>query len=280
MDLDDALRRYRKDRFTDDDVTRCTGLSVRAFRELIKVGAIRTVTERRGPGQVRLCDAITFKRAAVIAALNAAGCSLATAGRIAYLLPFEELLFAVWDPFTVLFRHGADDDPETGLPPRLKTPKADWFDPDKPAKADPANDWLIEIYEGRFIGAVYKVPGKPDENFLYADLRDEGTTLVTWLPFDQQRPVFDSSLKGFVDTFTAKWNQPSAWSNRVNPNFLAYKYENHEAEDDPLRITAEATASSPLFKSTINITLAVRKALRRYLGVEPAASSGEIGESK
>ena len=53
MDFDEALRRYRKGLFKDRDVTRCTGLSVRAWRELIKVGAVRTVTENRGPGRVR-----------------------------------------------------------------------------------------------------------------------------------------------------------------------------------------------------------------------------------
>jgi hypothetical protein len=82
MTFDDALRRYRKDRFTDLDVTRCTGLSVRAWRELIKLRAVRTVTENRGRGRVRLCDATVFKRAAAIAALNRAGFSLAVSGRI------------------------------------------------------------------------------------------------------------------------------------------------------------------------------------------------------
>jgi hypothetical protein len=43
MKFDDALRRYRKGVFTDRDVTGCTGLSVRAWRELIKNGAVRTV---------------------------------------------------------------------------------------------------------------------------------------------------------------------------------------------------------------------------------------------
>jgi hypothetical protein len=40
-DLDDALRRYRQDRFTDRDVTSCTGLSVRSWRELIKQSSAR-----------------------------------------------------------------------------------------------------------------------------------------------------------------------------------------------------------------------------------------------
>jgi hypothetical protein len=273
MDLNDALRRYRTDRFTDDDVVRCTGLSKRAYRELIKVGAVCTVTERRGPGRVRLCDASTFKRAAVIAAINSVGFSLPMAGRIAYFLPFEEFLFAVWDPITTLFMDGAEVDPKTGLPPRRKAPKADWLDPDKLAEADPTRDWLIEIYEGRFVGIIRKVPDQPSEEpVIYADLRDQGATFVTWLQFHQQRPVFDIRSKEFVDTFTAKWNQPHAWSDRLQHEFLNYRYENHDAEDDPLRLTAEAIAHSPLVKSTINVTLAIRKALRRYLGIEPMVS--------
>ena len=112
MDLDDALRRYGQNCFTDDDVSRGTGLSVRAWRELIKVGAVRTVTERRGPGRVRLCEANVFKRAAVIAALNQTGLSLAVSGRIAYFVPFHTVLYEICDPGRVLFR-----------PPRTRIPK-------------------------------------------------------------------------------------------------------------------------------------------------------------
>jgi hypothetical protein len=279
MDFDDALRRYRADQFTDDDIVRCTGLSRRAYRELIKVGAARTSTERRGPGRVRLCDATTLKRLTVIAAINTAGFSLPMAGRLAYFVPFDELLYAAWDPIAVLFMHETPLDSESGLPRRWPTPKADWFDADKPAEADPANDWSIEIYEGRFLGAIYAIPGKPELKFVYGDLRDEGTTLVTWLPFHQQRPVFDIRLKEFVDSFTAKWNQPHAWSDRLDRTFLNYRYEDHDADGDPLRLTAEAAARGPIFKSTINITLAIRKALRRYLGIEPAISPYETESS-
>jgi hypothetical protein len=57
MDSDDAIRRYRQNRFTDDDITGCAGLSVRAWRELIKLKAVRTEETGRGPGRVRLrCD--------------------------------------------------------------------------------------------------------------------------------------------------------------------------------------------------------------------------------
>jgi hypothetical protein len=43
----------------------------------------------------------------------------------------------------------------------------------------------------------------------------------------------------------------------------------HGTDGDPLGIAAEATARGPVFKTTVNVTLAVRKASRRYLGIEP-----------
>ena len=92
FDLDERLRCYQANRFTDEDIVRCTGLKVRAWRELLKIGAVRSITERRGPGRVRSCDSTTFKRTAIIAALNAAGFSLAMAARIAYFLPFDDLV--------------------------------------------------------------------------------------------------------------------------------------------------------------------------------------------
>lgn len=280
MDFDDALRRYRKDVFKDRDVTRCTGLSVRAWRELIKIGAVRTATENRGPGRIRVCTGTTFKRAAVIAALNRAGFSLAVSGRIAYFLPLDELLYVFWDPCTVLLDSLADVDPDTGLRPRLEQPKADWFDPNKPAQADLENDWLIEIYEGRFVGIIY---GAEDPPLIYGVLRNEGTRFTSWFPFHRQFRFTDSASREFVQAllphklgdFIAKWENPHTWPDRLDPGFLDYKYEDHDADDDPLRLVAEATARSPLFKTTINITLAIRKALRRYLRIEPAVSSSK-----
>jgi len=273
MAIDDALRRYRKSVFTDHDVTRCTGLSVRAWRELIKIGAVRTMTEDRGPGRVRLCDASTFKRAAIIVALNRAGFSLAVSGRIAYFLPLDTLLYAIWDPSTILLQVWRDVDPDTRLPPRIEQPKADWFDPDKPAKADPENDWLIEIYEGRFVGIIYSAEHEPS---IYGDLRNEGTRFVSWFPFHRQTQVSRATeeiaqrlLPNKTGDFVPKWEDPVTWSDRLDPDFLDYKYEDHDSDDDPLVIAAEAIARGPLFKTTVNVTLAIRKALRRYLGIEP-----------
>jgi hypothetical protein len=284
MKLDEALRRYRKDRFTDHNVTSCTGLSVRAWRELIKIGAVQTVTDRRGPGRVRLCDATTFKRAAIIAALNKAGFSLAASGRIAYFLPYDFTLYAIWDPCTILLQPLADVDRKTRLPPRVEQPKTDWFDLNSPATADPDNDWLIEIYEARFIGLIYSGHMEP---FIFGDLRNDGTSLACWYPFHKGFEIVfgvtDELAKLVLPKKTgdavAKWGDPNRSSDQLGAGFLDYKFEDHSAQNDQLRIAAKAAADSPIFKTTINITLAIRKALRRYLGIDPTVPGSEIGET-
>jgi hypothetical protein len=275
--IEDALRRYREDRFTDTDVTRCTGLSVRALRELIKVRAIRTQTEGRGPGRVRVCDATALKRAAVISALNQAGLSLAVAGRVAYFMPFHTLLYTVCDPLTILFQRRIDSDSRTELPPRVQRPIVDWFDPDKPATANPETDWLIGIYDGRYVAAIYNSNLK-DEPTIFGDLRQHGARFVAWFPFHRRNQITGGAIGEmarellpyyrFVD-FVAEWSEPTKYREELKS--FNYEYEEHDTHTDPLCVEAEAAARSPLFKTTINITLAVRRALRRYLGIEPAA---------
>jgi hypothetical protein len=276
MHFEDALRRYRADVFSDDDVTRCTGLSVRAWRELIKLGAVRTITATRGRGRVRLCDATTLKRAAVIAALNHAGLSLAPSGRIALFLPFHTLLYTLCDPSTILFQRFADVDRETGLPPRVQEPKTDWFNPDKPAMADPETDWLIEIYDGRFVAAIYNAKNEPTN---FGDLRNEGASFVPWFPLhrrDQLRGSVTEDLARellphrFIE-FVEGWEDPAKVLHELK--LLDYKYEKHNMNGDPIRLAAQAAARSPVFKTTINVSLALRRALRRYLGIEPAAAT-------
>jgi hypothetical protein len=280
MDFDDRLRLYKRDRFSDHDVTRCTDLSVRAWRELIKVRAVRTVTEDRGRGRVRLCDAVVFKRAALIAALNRAGLSLAVSGRVAYFLPLHTMLYTVCDPLTILFQPSAGVDPKTGLPPRYEQPKADWFDPDKPAQVDPETDWLIEIYEGRFVGAIYNAEDGPT---IFGDLRHEGTSFVAWVPRRRQiqlSPAFEEIAhkvrsNNFIEAI-ADWEDPTKWPAELKS--LGYIYEQHDTDGDSLRIDAAATTRGPLFKTTINASLAIRIALRRYLGGEPGAPGSEMDE--
>lgn len=259
-----ALRRYRAGVFTDADVTRCTALSARSIRELIKRGAARTLSEDRGAGRFRTFDAATFKRLTLVAAINQAGFSLNLAGQMAYLLPSDNLLYRTYDPINVLFDTTVSVDRGRELPPRLESPRFDWFDPDKPATADPQHDWLLEIYDGRFVAQVAQ---NRRLKSIYGDLRRAGTEFVSWWPFQAQLIDYPS-VNGDV---APKWEGKRLSADRIDPKFLNYRYENHDSADDPLKRMGYAAAQRPIFTTTINITLAIRLALRRYLGIEPLA---------
>jgi hypothetical protein len=286
-DLDDALRRYREDRFTDRDVTSCTGLSVRSWRELIKLKAVRT-EEGRGPGRVRICDRTNLKRSAVISALHQAGFSLAVAGPIAFFLPYHTLLYEVCDPITILLQHSTEIDPKTGPPPRVERPMVDWFDPLKPAKTDADVDWLIEIFDGRFVGVRYDT-GK-DAVTIFGDLREQATRFVAWLPFPRRDQFAGGAIERMAQELRgdglirviAEREDPAKWTKKSIKELhrFGYRFEHHEGTADPLCIAAEAAVRSPVFKTTINPTLAIRKALRRYLGIEPVLTKSEIEKSR
>ena len=82
----------------------------------------------RGRGHVRLMRRDFFKRAAVIAALNRAGFSLAVAGRIAYFVPFHWScsIFAIQGTL----RLGSPTPIHIALLPlRLRKANANWFNP-------------------------------------------------------------------------------------------------------------------------------------------------------
>ena len=281
--LREALSHYCTGAFTDHDLIRCTGLRERGLRELIKVHAIQTITEGSGRGQVRLYGPTTLKRVAGVTALNQAGFSLEISGRITFPLPLQDMLYGVFDPRTVVMDILEPVDPATGLPRLLKTPLADWFNPDKPAIADPKNDFLIEVYDRRFVGLVHAALAQP---MIYGELRDGGTSYVAWYPFLAQQRYFPGAIKELqrilhprtMREYVAKWSSLEL-PDEIDPGFLNYHYEKHDTDDDPLCIEAEATARSPLFKISVNLTLAIRKALRRYLGIDPKLPMSETGET-
>jgi hypothetical protein len=264
--LSKALRRYQAGVFTDADVTRCTELSARSIRELIKRGAVRTLSEDRGAGRIRTFDATTFKRLALLAAINEAGFSLNLAGQMAYLLPSDDLLYRTCDPINVLVDTTVSVDRGHEFPPRRERPRFDWFDPEKPATADPENDWLLEIYDGRFVALVFQ---HRRGTLIYGDLRNAGTEFVSWWPFQAQLIDYPS-VNGDV---APKWEGKRLSADRIDPRFLDYRYENHDDYDDPLKRMGYAAAQRPVFTITINMTLAIRLALRRYLGIEPLAGT-------
>ena len=276
--FDEALRRYGIGRFTDDDVVHCAGLSVRAWRELIKTRAVATIKEGPGRGHVRLCDQTVLKRAAAIAALNRAGLSLAVSWHVAYALPFRTLLYEICDPSSILFQTSAVPDPLNGLPPRVKRPRAAWFNPNTPAEADPGSDWVVNIYDGRFVGVIYNAKDPPR---IFVDLHNNGATFIGWWPLRQRvctatdgscvRRIFRANAP--LDFLTALGNGKARRRGPKSLNLWATDFERHDGDRDPLCIAAYASIRSPLVTTSVNVTLAIRKALRRYLDIEPVVSA-------
>jgi hypothetical protein len=160
-------------------------------------------------------------------------------------------------------------------------------DPIKPAKAEAEVDWLIEIVDRRFVGVRYDV-GK-DAVTIFGDLREQATRFVAWLPFPRRDQFAGDAIERMAQElrgnrlikFVAEWEDPSKWPKKSIKELhrFGYQFEHHEGTADPLCMAAEAAVRSPVFKTTINPTLAIRKALRRYLGIEPALRNPEIGKS-
>ena len=272
MSLAESLHNYRIGRFTDEDVVRCTGLSARGWRELIKFRVVRTVTENdRGRGHVRLCDKIVFKRAAVIGALSEAGFSLAVAGRIAYFVPFHSVLFDICDPGNVSLQVTNSGSLRL-LPLSLRKANARWFNPARPAKADPKTDWLVQIHDRRFVSIVYRPAAKP---VVFGGLRDEGTRFVAWVPHNAELQFVRSTVAKLAMAWApsgerlprvvSEWEEPTKWTAELRT--LGYEYEKHPA-DAPLRRAAEGTVRNALSTTTVNISFGIRRAIRRYLGIE------------
>jgi hypothetical protein len=273
MDLDQKLRDYHIGEFTDDDVVRCTGLSVRGWRELIKFRLVRTITEDiRGRGHVRLCDATVFKRAASIAAINQAGFSLQVAGWIAYFAPFHTILYEICDPDRGRERGASGTRTGFGVPSRVRKARAGWFDPSKPAQVRPSDDWWIKVYDRRFVGITY---GRNDQPNIFGDLRDGCARFVAWVPRHNKTQFMRSRIAKLAMEWApsserladvvAEWEKPTKSTRELRR--LGCEYEEHAA-DDPLRRTGEATVRNPLSITAVNISFAVRRAIRRYLGIE------------
>jgi len=282
-DFNVALRRYRENRFVDRDITHCTGLSPRAWREAIKRKAVHTVQSGRGRGRVRVCDATNLKRAAVIAALNQTGLSLDVAGQIALFVPFHTLLYTICDPLVILRQRSAEIDPTTGLPPRLERPVVNWFDPLKPASADAETDWVIEIFDNRFVGVHYDGGAL----ILFGDLRQHATRFVAWLPFPRRDQFAGAAIERIAQSlvsydllgYVAENEDPTRWTKKTLKSLARFGYQlEHHDRLDSLGVAAAAAVGSPVVKTTINISLAIRKALRRYLGIEPTASDDQTAE--
>jgi hypothetical protein len=94
----------------------------------------------------------------------------------------------------------------------------------------------------------------------YGDLRKAGTEFVPWRP----RLCPDADVG-------RTWKAQRLWAECIDRGVIKYGKERHDDDNEPLILLARTATQRPVFKTSINIGLALRLALRRYLGIEPAA---------
>ena len=110
---------------------------------------------------------------------------------------------------------------------------------------------------------------------VFGDLREEGAKFVGWVPHNAKSQFVRSVIAQLAIEWAPagdryplvvlEWEDPTKWTKDLRS--LGYEYEKLPA-DDRLRRAAEATIRNPLSTTTINISFAIRRAIRRYLDIE------------
>jgi hypothetical protein len=110
---------------------------------------------------------------------------------------------------------------------------------------------------------------------IFGDLRGTKRVFVAWYPSHSQSQVKGSRIARLAQqflphheltTFIAQWEDPSKAVAGLRE--LGYAFEHHNA-GDPLRAAADVTARNWRCKTVVNVSLALRTALRCYLGLQP-----------
>lgn len=249
MELTMALQWYREDRFTAEDVTRATGLSERAQRELLKLGILSAVTQANPKAQ-RLLDATMVKRAAVIGPLNRAGLSLGVAGKIVLAATMlEDLIYHTVDPLSA--------DPSSEF---YDERAAVLFAPTASPTQRPG-DYQISIFDVHFVKT-----GRQDGGGFIGELSEDQTDFIWWdhLIYDHiKSAVADGmlrlSVKGIAD------HHPEDMGGTFNSETSkVVEFSVRRAPID-IREALDHVQQNPLSLLTINASLALRLALRRLL---------------
>jgi len=154
--------------YSDDAVTRATGLHVDNLRRLITWGAIRPVSPGGGRGRVREWTTRQALRISVTAQFVETGFSLKMAHTLTYCLPLDDLLY-VYDP--EFLERMLDADGRTQADTRLFK---------QLTHPEPPGAWPDQNHLG---AQTLLVDGK----FLYSDALGDAPTLMAVIDRDKQR---------------------------------------------------------------------------------------------
>lgn len=251
LHLDEALRWYWQNRFSADDVTRATGLTERAQRELLKAGVIQAIPQART--KARLLDSKMVKRIAVIAPLNSCGLSLVVSGQIVFAAPmFEDMLFKfLYDPIVALLE--GERDPVTFMPLERRKDCRD-FDPAVPAAADPEHDWTIDILNNRYVAV-----GSGPVSVVFGEISSDKTHFSLW------KKAVDGLIQNYgtpEEKFTPRYEYDKSMSSDI----LNFHIKDTTEEEEE---KAKLASVNSVTKISVNVSLSLKIAMRRLLYIDP-----------
>jgi hypothetical protein len=212
--------------FTTEQLIDATGLSPDHVRRLITWGALVPLPGSRGRGHSRTWEIRDVQHAACVAAINNAGFGLKLAHTLAYLQVLRDL-FALYDPRVLAMNAGDKDG---------------WFSPSNPIPRDDGTDLLLDVCNGRFLYCGSKEHLQP-----IGQINESRTEYASMIDF--------ATVRGGQPIWIAANGKPA-----IAPDSLSWRFI--PSMDDKEFHRAFGT---PITKISINLSLAMRIAVRRAL---------------
>lgn len=285
MDLRERYDLWNAGGFDDEAAEVITSLSTNALRDLQRLGALRT-SGGGGRGKRRLWAREALCKAAMTAELRKAGLSLAMGARIAFytwntsVMSSDPMLaFPSWEelngkPYFWMEREPGEHGLKEWLSDSFAVPRH-----------DDGFDTFVHILNGTIVVAESAEP--PSERRSRAEhpeiaaeidaispetiggtfehlrkiplgrLSDDGLTYYTWYgPRPKRRIKPDQDARSFLE---------EQYSDEISIDFL-----NCQFEEPPAREAIDNALANFTVKTSVNVTLAMRMAMRRAMGLPVA----------
>ena len=251
--------------FTDQQVTEACGLHVDNLRQLITWKAVVPAQSGGGRGKIRLWTAAHVRRISVTATLFNAGFSLKLAHTIAYCIP-EDHWLDIYEPDVL-----AVSSPEIQ--------KLGWYDRGKSKIKINLEDCYVDIVNRKFIflrasKKIFIFDFNRGEHHIiecFGRLNSNKTRFISRVPVHQMYEASEHDPtavvgraygRAYPKRTLAKWEDKQTLVDLIDPKSLVYEY----AKRFDLN-KANAAYASPIVKEEINISLGLRIAMRRVLGL-------------
>ena len=251
--------------FTDQQVTEACGLHVDNLRQLITWKAVVPAQRGGGRGKIRLWTEAHVRRISVTATLFNAGLSLKLSHTIAYCIP-EDHWLDIYEPHVL-----AVSSPEIQ--------KLGWYDRGKSKVTINPEDCYIDIINREFIflranEKIFRSSFNVEEQQIiecFGRLNSNQTRFISRVPVHQ---IYEASehdpavvvglASGSADPrrTLAKWEDKHTPVDLIDPKSLVYEHAVRFDLD-----LANAAYTNPIVKEEINISLGLRVAMRRVLGL-------------